>query len=45
MNNISIKEIEDKIDAEEEVIDRYFDSATTRVGTPRQMTSRRGQDI
>ncbi|MHC5595776.1 MAG: hypothetical protein ACYTXC_07420 [Nostoc sp.] len=45
MNNISIKELEDKIEDGEEVIDRYFDSTTTRVGTPRQMTSRRGQDI
>lgn len=45
MNNISIEEIEQKIEAGEEVIDRYFDSATTRVGTCRQMTSRRRQDI
>ncbi|MBC6433909.1 CopG family transcriptional regulator [Nostoc sp. HG1] len=45
MNNISIKELEEKIDAAEEVVDRYFDSTTTRVGTPRQMTSRRRQDI
>ncbi|MBN3899155.1 MAG: CopG family transcriptional regulator [Nostoc sp. NOS(2021)] len=45
MNNISIKELEEKIEAGEEVVDRYFDSTTTRVGTPRQMTSRRGQDI
>ncbi|MDZ8261507.1 hypothetical protein [Nostoc sp. ChiQUE01b] len=45
MNNISIKELEDKIEVGEEVVDRYFDSTTTRVGTPRQMTSRRRQDI
>ncbi|MCC5600125.1 hypothetical protein [Nostoc favosum] len=45
MNNISIKELKEKIDAGEEVVDRYFDFATTRVGTPRKMTSRRGQDI
>ncbi len=45
MNNISIEEIEEKIEAGEEVIDRYFDSTTTRVGTRRQMTSRRRQDI
>ena len=45
MNNISIKELEDKIEDGEEVIDRYFDSTTTRVGTPRQMTSRRRHDI
>lgn len=44
MSNISIEELEQKIEAGEEVIDRYFDSATTRVGTPRLMTSRRGQD-
>ncbi|NEQ13851.1 MULTISPECIES: ribbon-helix-helix protein, CopG family [unclassified Moorena] len=45
MNNISIEEIEQKIEVGEEVIDRYFDSTTTRVGTRRQMTSRRRQDI
>jgi hypothetical protein len=45
MNNISIEELEEKIDAGEEVIDRYFDSTTTRVGTPRQITSRKRQDI
>ncbi|MEC4812093.1 MAG: hypothetical protein SAK29_02255 [Scytonema sp. PMC 1069.18] len=45
MNNVSIEEIEQKIDAGEEVIDRYFDSTTTRVGIRRQMTSRRRQDI
>lgn len=43
MNNISVEELEQKIEAGEEVIDRYFDPATTRVGTPRPMTSRRGQ--
>ena len=45
MNNISIEEIEQKIEAGEEVIDRYFDSTTTKVGTRRQMTSRRREDI
>jgi hypothetical protein len=45
MNNISIKELEEQIAKGEEVVDRYFDSTTTRVGTPRQMTSRRRQDI
>jgi len=45
MNNISIEEIEQKIEAGEEVIDRYFDSTTTKVGTRRQMTSRRRQDL
>jgi len=45
MNNISIEELEGKIEAGEEVVDLYFDSTTTRVGMPRQMTSRRRQDI
>ncbi|EGJ29039.1 MULTISPECIES: ribbon-helix-helix protein, CopG family [Moorena] len=45
MTNISSEEIEQKIEAGEDVIDRYFDSTTTRVGTRRQMTSRRRQDI
>jgi len=45
MNNISIEEIVQKIEAGEEVIDRYFDSTTTRVGTRGQMTSRRRQDL
>lgn len=43
MNNISIEELEQKIEAGEEVIDRYFDPDTARIGTPRPMTSRRGQ--
>jgi hypothetical protein len=45
MSNISTEELEQKIDAGEEVIDLYFDSTTTRVGTPRSMTSRRRQDM
>jgi Ribbon-helix-helix protein, copG family len=45
MNNISTEELEQKIEAGEEVIDRYFDSTTTRIGTPRSMTSRRLQDL
>lgn len=45
MNNISVEELEQKIEAGEEVIDRYFDPTTARVGTPRPMTSRRRQDI
>jgi hypothetical protein len=45
MSNISTEELEQKIEAGEEVVDRYFDSTTTRVGTPRPMTSRRRQDI
>jgi hypothetical protein len=44
MNNISIEELEQKIAAGEEVVDRYFDSGTTRVGIPRLMTSRREQN-
>jgi hypothetical protein len=41
MSNISTEELEQKIEAGEEVVDRYFDPTTTRVGTPRPMTSRR----
>lgn len=44
MNNISIEEIEQKIEVGEEVIDQYFDSTTTRVGTRGQMISRKRQD-
>jgi hypothetical protein len=45
MSNISTEELEQKIEAGEEVVDRYFDPTTTRIGTPRLMTSRRRQDI
>lgn len=45
MSNISTEELEQKVEAGEEVIDRYFDPTTTRVGTPRPMTPRRRQDI
>jgi hypothetical protein len=45
MSNISTEELEQKIEAGEEVVDRYFDPATTRVGIPRPMTSRRRQDL
>jgi hypothetical protein len=45
MSNISTEELEQKIDAGEEVIDHYFDPTTTRVGIPRPMTSRRRQDL
>lgn len=45
MSNISTEELEQKIDAGEEVIDRYFDPTTTRLGIPRPMTSRRRQDL
>ncbi len=41
MSSISSEALEQKIEAGEEVIDRYFDSTTTRLGTPRTMTSRR----
>lgn len=45
MSNISPEELEQKIEAGEEVIDRYFDPTTTRVGIPRPMTSRRRQGL
>jgi hypothetical protein len=45
MSNISTEELEQKVDAGEEVIDLHFDSTTTRVGIPRPMTSRRRQDM
>ena len=45
MNNISIDELEKKIEAGEEVIDTYFDAKTTRIGTPHQVISRRRKDI
>ena len=41
MNNISTEQLEQKIEAGEEVIDRYFDATTTRLGIPHVMTSRR----
>lgn len=41
MNNISTEQLEQKIEAGEEVIDRYFDATTTRLGVARVMTSRR----
>jgi hypothetical protein len=41
MNNISTEQLEQKIETGEEVIDRYFDATTTRLGVPRVMTSRR----
>lgn len=41
MSSISIEELEQTIEIGEEVVDRYFDSTTTRLGTPRIMTSRR----
>lgn len=44
MSNISTDELEQKIEAGEEVVDRYFDPNTARIGTPRSMTSRRRQD-
>ncbi len=45
MNNISIDEVEQKIDAGEEVIDRYFEQTTTRVGKPHLITSRRSPNL
>ncbi len=45
MNNISTEELEQRIEAGEEVIDCYFDSTTTRIGTPRSMTSRRSHNL
>ncbi|MCY7322739.1 MAG: CopG family transcriptional regulator [Phormidesmis sp. CAN_BIN36] len=44
MSNISTETLEQDIEAGE-VVDRYFDPTTTRVGTPRQMTARRRQDL
>ncbi len=41
MNKISIDELEQKIEAGEEVIDRYFDASTTRVGKVYTKVSRR----
>ncbi len=45
MNNISVNELEQKIEAGEEVIDRYFDASTTRVRTPHQMIPRRTKNL
>ncbi len=45
MNNITTDELEQKIEAGEEIIDRYFDPTTTRVGTPHLITARRSQNI
>ncbi len=41
MNKISIDELEQKIEAGEEVIDRYFDADTTKVGKVYKDVSRR----
>jgi hypothetical protein len=41
MSKISTEALEAQIAAGEEVIDRYFDPTTTRIGIPRPMTSRR----
>ena len=41
MSNIPIEELEQKINAGEEVIDDYFDPKTTRVGQPYTKLSRR----
>jgi hypothetical protein len=39
--SISVEALEQKNGAGEEVIDRYFDPMTTRVGVPRPMSVRR----
>lgn len=44
MSNISTDELEQKIEAGEEVVDDYFDPSTARIGTPRSMTARRQQE-
>lgn len=44
MNNTSVERMEQAVEAGEEVIDRYFDATTTRVGLRRQMTSRRNEN-
>ena len=41
MKKISIDELEQKIEAGEEVIDPYFDASTTRVGKGYTKVSRR----
>ena len=41
MKKISIDELEQKIEAGEEVIDPYFDASTTRVGKVYTKVSRR----
>jgi hypothetical protein len=43
MKKISIDELEQKIEAGEEVIYRYFDASTTRVGKVYKQVSRRKQ--
>ena len=45
MSNISTEALEQKIDAGEEVVDRYFDPTIARIGTPRPMTARRSPDL
>ena len=45
MSNISIEELEQKVEAGEEVIDQYFDPSTTRVGTPYSVISRRTSEM
>jgi Ribbon-helix-helix protein, copG family len=45
MSSISTEELEQKVEAGEEVIDRYFDPTTIRAGIPHPMTSRRHQDL
>jgi|GEM_PF-4867653 len=45
MNNISIDELEKKVEVGEEVIDTYFDPKTTRIGTPHQVISRKKDKV
>ncbi|MDB9313329.1 hypothetical protein PN462_09480 [Spirulina sp. CS-785/01] len=45
MSNISIEELEAKIAAGEEIVDQYFDPATTRVGQPHSAISRRRAEM
>ena len=45
MSNISIEELEKKVEVGEEVIDPYFDVTTAKVGVPRPMTARRRSDL
>ena len=45
MNNISIEQLEQKIETREEIIDSYFDPNTTRIGKTYETIERRKQLI
>ncbi|MBL1208329.1 hypothetical protein [Geminocystis sp. GBBB08] len=45
MNNISIEQLEQKIETGEEIIDTYFASHTTRIGKTYEIIERRKQMI